>query len=417
MEKKKRISKMLGSRVFWAIVSVLGAMLLWMYVNTTETTEITKTYSDVTVVFDGKDVLREQKSLIVTDVETTNVTLRLTGPRRELVKIDASQLSVSVDLSSIYKTGNYTVAYTVTYPENVDSSNIRVEVRTPNTVTYRIDKLSSKNVEIKMDNRVSAAEDYVIDEITTSQDYVKITGPESVLEQIAFALVTVERDAVDASTDFDATYILVDADGEEVNTSEYEIEFESEFVNVSIAVSRTKTVVLKMDVVYGAGATEANTIITVEPQSITLAGDATVLDGINQIGLGTIDLASFESSFEETYSIAIPDGVENLEGVTEAKVTIKILNLATKKFTSTSITATNAAKDNYEIITQSLEVTIRAAEDVLGQISANNIRIVVDLSEYSDSSGTVTPPYKVYVDGYTDAGAIITTGKIYVNLG
>ncbi len=66
------INKITNSKLFWIIVSVLASLLLWMYVPTTEGTEIEKTFSGIKVEFIGEDVMRDSRGLIITNVENND---------------------------------------------------------------------------------------------------------------------------------------------------------------------------------------------------------------------------------------------------------------------------------------------------------------------------------------------------------
>ena len=50
MTKKTTINKIISSKAFWIIISLLGSFLLWMYIMSTEETTIEKTFSNVKVV-------------------------------------------------------------------------------------------------------------------------------------------------------------------------------------------------------------------------------------------------------------------------------------------------------------------------------------------------------------------------------
>ena len=58
-----------------------------------------------------------------------------------------------------------------------------------------------------------------------------------------------------------------------------------------------------------------------------------------------------------------------------------------------------------EITTQSLEVRIRAPQDVLDQLQPSNLSAVADLSDITQS-GDMFVPVRIVVDGFTDAGAV-----------
>jgi hypothetical protein len=66
----------------------------------------------------------------------------------------------------------------------------------------------------------------------------------------------------------------------------------------------------------------------------------------------------------------------------------------------------NADGVDVGIITQSLDVTVRGQEADLEQITSENIRIVADLSEIGNVTGTFAAPAKIYVDGFNTVDAV-----------
>ena len=173
-----------------------------------------------------------------------------------------------------------------------------------------------------------------------------------------------------------------------------------------------KELPLKVSLVGGAGATEEHCVVDIEPKSIQVAGDTDVLGKLNQIVVATIDLSGFATSYEKTVTIPLENDLRNLSGVTEATVRVSVRGLATEKITATNITTTGTTR-SVEIMTTSLAVTVRAPEDVISQITAENVRVVVDLTNYKATSGTVAVPAKIYVDGFSNAGAV---GEYVVNV-
>ena len=174
-------------------------------------------------------------------------------------------------------------------------------------------------------------------------------------------------------------------------------------------VMEVKEIPLTVDLVAAAGASSANTKFTIDPPSITLAGDSAVLSGINRISLSTIDLSDFSSTFTDTYAIRYDDGLKNLSGTTEATVTIEVLGLETRDYavSSENMSCVNVT-DGYsaEILSDSLVVKLRGAPEQLQEVKSENIRVVADLKDYNTSTGQFMPTVKISVDGFTDVGAI-----------
>ena len=64
MTKKTTINKIVSSKAFWIIISLLGSFLLWMYIMSTEETTIEMTFSNVKVVYQGADDLRAVRAAL-----------------------------------------------------------------------------------------------------------------------------------------------------------------------------------------------------------------------------------------------------------------------------------------------------------------------------------------------------------------
>ena len=97
-------------------------------------------------------------------------------------------------------------------------------------------------------------------------------------------------------------------------------------------------------------------------------------------------------------------------------MTIKIKNKRTKVIGATNIAFINTP-DGFDArsITQLVLTTVRASNTEIDRIAANNLRVVADLSEYTQA-GTYQVPVTIYIDGYPDAGVIGDDYKIVVVL-
>jgi hypothetical protein len=102
----------------------------------------------------------------------------------------------------------------------------------------------------------------------------------------------------------------------------------------------------------------------------------------------------------------IDDGLTN-QTSSEATVTVELKNLKESTFRVTNLELANKP-DNLKATlgTLSLQVTLRGPSDVMGSITASNIRAVADLSSLGTSTGQFSVPVDIYVDGFSNVGAI-----------
>ena len=244
---------------------------------------------------------------------------------------------------------------------------------------------------------------------STSFDYDSITveGPESIVGTIDCAQVTLDRSNVDKTITETVSYVLLDKDGDQVDTSE--LTLSADAVEVTMKIVKYKVVPLEVEFIDGGGAkAETDVTYTADIQAVTLSGDVTVLDGLNSIQLEPIDLSTLSSNDETiTRTILIPNDVKNVSGQEEVSIHVIIHGKQIKTLRTTNIVFIGVDEEKFKAtsLSQQVQVTIRADAADAQKILAGNIRIVADMSGYTQE-GTYQVPVSVYVDGYDSAGAI-----------
>ena len=405
MSTRSRMKKIYNSKAFWMIVSLLASLAIWVYVTSVETDESKTTFRGVKVELVGEDILRDSKNLVVTDMDTSTVTVEVVGPRRIIGSLSSDQLVAQVDVSKLSRAAYTSQQYTIVYPDGTDTSKLSENRRTPETINFMVSAQTSKSIQVRGSFDGSLAEGYTAEMPVFEPSTITITGSEAYLKDVEYAWVTFSKENVDSTYSVETGYTLMDANNEPCSTTG--ISFSTDVVTATLPLLTLKEVNLDVNIIEGAGATKANTKITIDPVSVTLAGDSSLLAGMNKIILATIDLTDFSSTFTETYTIPIDNELKNTTGVTKATVTVEIVGLETKTFRVTNFSCINAT-EGYEadIITESKEITLRGTPEALAQIKDENIRAVADLTDYKESTGTYMPQVRVYVDGFTDVGAI-----------
>lgn len=399
------MKKIYNSKAFWMIVSLLASLAIWVYVTSVETDESKTTFRGVKVELVGEDILRDSKNLVVTDMDTSTVTVEVVGPRRIIGSLSPDQLVAQVDVSKLSRAAYTSQQYTIVYPDGTDTSKLSENRRTPETINFMVSAQTSKSIQVRGSFDGSLAEGYTAEMPVFEPSTITITGSEAYLKDVEYAWVTFSKENVDSTYSVETGFTLMDANNEPCSTTG--ISFSTDVVTATLPLLTLKEVNLDVNIIEGAGATKANTKITIDPVSVTLAGDSSLLAGMNKIILATIDLTDFSSTFTETYTIPIDNELKNTTGITKATVTVEIVGLETKTFRVTNFSCINAT-EGYEadIITESKEITLRGTPEALAQIKDENIRAVADLTDYKESTGTYMPQVKVYVDGFTDVGAI-----------
>ena len=402
---KTTIKKLYNSRAFWMIVSLIASLGIWVYVSSVETEEFKQTFRGVEVRLAGESILRDSRNLVVTDMDTATVTVEVVGPRRVVAGLDADKIYAQIDVSKLSRSAYTGQQYSVIFPDGTDTSNLRITRKTPETVNFMVSSQTTKSVQVRGSFDGSIAEGFTAESPVFEPATITLSGPEAYLKNVDYAWVSFSKENVDSTYETEVGFTLMNADNEPCSTTG--IIPSTETVTATLPLLMLKEVQLGVNLVEGAGATEGNTKVTIEPASVTLAGDSKLLAGMNKLTLATIDLASFTNTFSETYPITIDNTLKNATGATEAKVTVEIVGLETKTFKVTNIDYANLAEGfEANIETESLDVRLRGSPESLEQLKDENIRAVADLSDLNNATGTYMPKVKIYVDGFTDVGAI-----------
>jgi YbbR domain-containing protein len=403
--KKTKANKILTSRAFFIVVSILVSIFLWLYVVNVENNEIDVTVPDIPVTFIGADDILADRQLLVKDQGTQNVSLTIRCKRSQATKMKRDNFEVTVDLTDIRSTGTHDRIYDVKLPEDVSEKDTLIIGKSPEYVTVDIVKLSSKPVPVYGLLNGGAAEGYMVKQLEFSPATVMVSGPEEVIARIDRANVVIERENLNKTITEQRSFQLVDRDNQPVESAE--IDTDVDMIDVTVPIVMYKDVPLSIDIIEGGGAKESNAIVEIEPAKITLAGDAELLEGLNKITLGAIDLADFESTYTGTYQIKINNDLENISKTNEATVTVNLRGLTVKHVQAKNITCINVTEGySAEVKTLFLDVKVRGPEGVVKLVDTYSISVYADLADLGTYTGNKQVPAKVYVDGYDDVGVI-----------
>ena len=375
------------------LLSVAVAFGLWLYVTTTVSQEATLTIYNIPVVMEGESILSE-RNLMITAESSQDVDLTLSGKRSDLIKVNSNNITLKVDLTKIYEAGSkIPLNYSITYPGDVASNAFVVENKNPGNIHVTVEERRTKDVPVTVKWVGSSPSGFMSDRENRVLDYdsVSVVGPASVADQITQAVIEVDLSEQKESISQNFRYTLCDQEGNPVDAQLITTNVEE--IHLDVKIQMVKEVKLKLDVIYGGGATAGNTQITLEPATIRLSGGEAVLAELGDtINLGKIDLNVLEKSQSITFPIALPEGVTNLSNITEAKATIQFNNLGVKEFVVTNIRAVNVPEGmQVDLITEKLTVTFRGAPGDLSRMVPEDVEIIVDFAEAEEGTTTFKP--------------------------
>lgn len=374
--------------VLTKLLSVVAAFILWSYFMGSQNPSRTLEYKDISVQLTGVDQLYNNYNLRIIEGADSTVDVKVSGSTNRLATLTASQIKVQADVSeSITAPGTYQLPYTVILPE----SGMTCESKTPDSITVVVDEIETKKIPVSVKLSKEAAKNYIFGDPQLSTKTVKVSGPATVVDEIATAVVDVDTGGLKQTLTDNFSYKLVNSKGTQVDTTNISREVSS--VTVTLPVKEVKSVPLAVTVSPDEDASGIST--TISPKSVKIIGDPATVDTIDSIALGAINATTAENGDTHEFDIEAPTGVSLYDGQpTSATVTVSVDKNTTKSYTITDITLNDTDKDadaTVTLNTQSLTVTLTGSQKQLDAIDASDIQAVAELSskELSDGEHTI----------------------------
>ena len=392
------------------LLSLACAFGLWLYVITTVSPGSTDTYYNIPIVWEGESVLNEN-GLMVTAVSPNTVNLRLSGNRSDLSKVNSANITIKADLSKIREPGTQIpISYTLpTFPGDVASNAFVIESKEPDTIYVTVVKRISKTVPVEVTWVGTTAEGFMIDRENKTLDCpeVTVTGPESVVNTIDRATITVDLDGRRESISESYTYTLCDENGDPVDARLITTDVEE--VRLDVSIRRVKDLRLTYNLIPGGGADADNTTVQLSAETIRVSGSEAALENLGDIlSIGTINLADITKNTSLTFGVSLPEGIANLTGVTEVTADISFHGLSIKELTVTDIQSVNIPEGlTAELITEKLTVTLRGPTNLISTVTPEDLQVTVDFT--GAEVGTSTFRATVSLSGeYSALGTVKT---------
>lgn len=404
------------SKVLRFLLALLISLGIWMYVVMVVSPESEVTIRGISVLLDGENVLTERNLIIVSD-KNFSVDLKLVGNRVDLNKLSASNITISADLSQITEPGEHNIRYDISYPGVVDSSNVDPLERNPQYITVQVVERSWKEIPIKVqygDTRVP--EGYVVDRQNPHFDYATITvsGPKETLEWVDHAQIQVDLTGKTETIVASFPLQLCDGKGNPLDGNsrvKYVDKLSSNInsIQATVGIYKIKEVPVVVEVIAGGGLAETDVSLQQSLQTIVVSGSDAALQQLEKIVVGQIRLADLQENTTMKFAIAMPNGVNNITGVTEVTVDVTLLQqLETKTITITEFSIAYVPGRHVRLVTKALTITVRGTKEALDALNAKNIVVEVDVKDVANMADKTTTPLKVtiHMPEGSSAGAV-----------
>ena len=401
------------SKWVYILLSLLLAVMFWMYVRLEVDPEDSSTIHNVPIELTGTNVLTGQ-GLTVTGISTETVDLRVSATVSVIDNLIRyrDDIYIPLDVSRLTE-GENRLTYQPKWPENFNTSDVVLQGKDPGTITVTVGKLytSTFNVDFRLDGQV--AEGYQMGTPTIEPTTVTVSGSAEEVSKVAKVVAVLENENLDQRFTGDLPLTLLDSQGNPLTDLNVTLSSDTAYVVVPVVVE--KEVKLTVNFQNGGGATTDDITYDIDPKTITVSGEESDINNLTELSIGSIDLAKVVGTNTFTFPISLDPSLENVSGETDATVTVTVKGLDTKVFTVDNISIIQPANGyNGVAVTQEKQITVRGKTEDLEAVDASQLRIVADLTDYT-STGQISVPVRVYLDTNRSVG-VIGEYSIVVNI-
>lgn len=399
--------KILDSKILYVALSVLISLSLWLWVTSRDENQETHPFN-LPITFEGVDILEDRSLMIVNPNVTVSVNIRATP--MILATLSENPPKLTANVSNINTEGAQRVAYSYSLPAGVSQSDVEFIARNSSGMAVEVEIarfLRRENVEIRGEFQGSAEEGYLPgdnDDFRFSPGTLTISGRAELVNQVAYAKVTVTDQNLTEEVGKDMPFQLIGASGDPLEG--LDVTCDVDMIYTSFPIRATAEIPLEVRLIEGGGLRTSDVKIELSTSSIMVAGTSeavTALANEGAITLATIDLATLDDEYVQnggqlTYLIPLPDELENLSGVNEVKAGIHVTKrVETRTFDVTSRISAIGAPEGWraDIITQAVQVKVRGTKALLDELTEENIQVVADLRNINQAEGRYTVPASI----------------------
>jgi len=365
------------------VISILFALVLWIYVMGAINPRVTRDLSSVAVSLINVEELKEQGLVLVGD-QDFRVRIRLTGRRDEVYKVSADQIQIKADLRG-YTLGTNNIPLEVTVPNNIE-----VDV-SPRFIRVELEEIIRKQRDVKVLVTGTPKENYVVGQPQYKPTVVWIEGPESYVNSVENVVATLDVTGESNGLVLSLPLKPVNSRGEEVRN----VDVKTSYVDVSLDIDLLKSVPIKVNHQITAAEGYAITNVEVNKKEVILRGQEEVLRGITEVTTEIIEAKNLTKNESIEVELNLPQGIVRQEDTPIIiNVNVEGVDEETYKINKDKIIFNNL-DENLKIdkndIPESVDVKITALRSVLDEIKENDISIEVNLNELNANEYTIEP--------------------------
>lgn len=313
------MKKILASDNALRIISVLIAIVIWIYIAIVMNPTIEVAVRDLPIQFVGGETLAARGLAVISESATT-VNIKVQGNRKKMGNNDMKTIIVKADESVITEPGTHSVPIEVVVP--FESQGISSQSKY--TVDVKVEELVTQKHKIDVVTGGSLAQNYVAGNAVPESEFVEIKGPKSAVEKIGKAVVNLTFNAQDVDIDTELPIEYLGADMKELSSMDViftRITTSIDKVKVHCPVLKTQKTDVKAN--FGYQSLPEGFSYKTEPSSVYVYSDVRDVSKITEVTTEEISYDKLTSAGKVKVKLNIPEDVRVVGDVAEVEISLE----------------------------------------------------------------------------------------------
>ena len=395
---KKIFTENLGLKA----LSIVISFFLWLIVVNYDDPVISATYNGVPVnVINNESLTGKGKVYSILD-NTDNVSVTVKGRRSIVESMEKDDILATADLNDL--TLMDTVAINVSTTRNVNQLDSITCDKT--ALELHIENLSTLHLPLEVETSGEPAEGYIVGDSTPNQNTIRVSGAESIVNNIKTAKINVNVSDRTSDINTSSDVMLLDEDGVLVNTQNLDMNIRTINVNVTILPQKAVDIIYA----YSGEAAEGYAVkgdIIADRAAVYIAGRESVLEKVSSIEIPAtaINIDGKNSTLKTVIDIKkyLPEGIriaEEFDGNVAVRVDIekridKVLNVPMHNISIVNLPDGYSAsiRGNVENVSEGenntimLKVPTSGVADSYFDVNGDGIFGTIDVGAYLEKAG------------------------------
>jgi YbbR domain-containing protein len=382
MEGEGQMNDLLKKDIVIKIVSVLLAILLWLYVLNIDNPYKNKPLT-IPIKVENINTLQEKGLALKNDNFTRNVEVIIRGREEVLNKISPGDFQAILDFSKVKSVDDKTLKIDFIY----DIDDITITVMIPRSVNIELEKIEKKAFPLQVELTGQPKENYKIINMTQVPESVTLEDVESVINQVASVKSFIDISNLDDDKTVKQECKVYDKNGKEITKL-------SKNLSVEVKLEVAKEVPVNLVVTGKPAQDYLEGEKKISPEKVLIAGPKEIVSGIAGLKTEPVSIENSRENVSTKTAISLPEGVRLVNSPKEVLVNITIESLVNKSFTiaKDDIAILNFSDEellDFEIVTESVEITLKGKQADLQNISAARMKPSIDVGGLEEGTHSV----------------------------